>query len=81
MAARVPVVGSNVSGIKEVISCEETGLLFPSNDDNALTQTLERLMINPDLQANLREKAFTFVRQSCGLRKWVSNYEHLFQPS
>lgn len=81
MAARVPVVGSDVRGIREVISHEETGLLFPSDDDHALAQNLERLIKNQGLCESLREKAFTFVSQAHGLKKWVSTYESLFQDN
>lgn len=79
MAARVPVVGSDVRGIREVVSHEETGLLFPSDDDHALAQTLERLIKNQSLCESLSEKAFTFVSQTHGLKLWVSTYKSLFQ--
>lgn len=79
MAARIPVVGSDVRGIREVISHEETGLLFLSDDDSALGQTLERLIKNQSLRESLGEKAFSFVSQSHGVKKWVSKYESLFQ--
>ena len=77
MAARVPVVGSNVRGVQEVVSPEETGLLFPSNDSDALSQALERLIKNHNLSESLSQKAFTFVSQAHGIRQWVSAYERL----
>ena len=79
MAARVPVVGSDARGIKEVISLEETGLLFPSDDDNALAQALERLIKNHEFRNYLSRNAFLFVSQAHGLKQWVCAYERLFQ--
>jgi glycosyltransferase involved in cell wall biosynthesis len=78
MAARVPVVGSNVRGIREVISPEETGLMFPSDDDNALQQVLERLIKNKNLRNDLSKNACIFVSQMHGIKQWVSVYERLF---
>jgi glycosyltransferase involved in cell wall biosynthesis len=79
MAARIPVVGSNVRGINEVVSSGETGLLFPSNDDKALSQTLESLIREDGLRTDLRQRAFAFLSQSHSLGQWVLSYELLFQ--
>jgi glycosyltransferase involved in cell wall biosynthesis len=81
MAAGVPVIGSNVRGIREVISHMETGLLFPSNDVDALTHAFEILIDNPRLASNLKKKAFGFVCQNHGMEQWVSRYERLFDSS
>jgi glycosyltransferase involved in cell wall biosynthesis len=40
MAARIPVVGSDVRGINEIISADDTGLLFPSNNHIVLTSVI-----------------------------------------
>lgn len=49
-----PCVGTRVGGIPEVLG-EESGLLVPPEDPQALTQALEQLLINPDLRARLGE--------------------------
>jgi len=41
MAAGVPVIGSEVAGITEVVTHRKTGLLFPSDDDERLALLLE----------------------------------------
>jgi L-malate glycosyltransferase len=78
MASGVPVVGSDVSGIKEVLSQGETGLLFSSNDDGMLAEALEKLINDQDLRSTLAKKAFDFVRQEHGIDQWVDRYEQLF---
>jgi L-malate glycosyltransferase len=78
MASGVPVVGSDVSGIKEIVSSGETGLLFPSNDGGLLAKALEKLINDPDLRSTLAKKAFDFVRQEHGIDQWVDRYERLF---
>lgn len=79
MAARVPVVGSNVRGIREVVSAEKSGLLFPLDDNKTLAQSFERLIKDRKLRDNLCENAFTFVSQKHAFKQWVSAYERLFQ--
>lgn len=79
MAARVPVVGSDVRAIREVIFEEKTGLLFPSDNDDALARALERVIKNHDLRNDLSRNAFSFVSQAHGMKQWVSAYECLFK--
>jgi len=78
MAAGVPIVASNVSGIKELISTGKTGVLFPSNDDGMLAKALEKLIKNLHLRFTLSKKAFEFVRQEHGIDHWINRYEQLF---
>jgi len=48
MAAGLPVVGSRVGGIPEMIVDGETGLLVPSRNAGALAEALETLVCQPD---------------------------------
>jgi L-malate glycosyltransferase len=79
MAAKVPVVGSDVRGIREIVLHGATGMLFPSNDDRALSRALDSLIRDNGLRRDLREKAFAFVSQTHGMKQWISAYEGLFQ--
>lgn len=79
MAATIPVVGSDVRGIREVISPEVTGLMFPSDNDDALARALERVIENHELRNGLSRNAFSFVCQSHGMKQWVAAYERLFR--
>ncbi len=49
MGSGVPVVASNLSGIPELVEHEQSGLLVPSRDAQALAEALERLYLNPTL--------------------------------
>ena len=79
MAAGVPVIGSRVNGITEVITDQETGLLFPSDDDTSLACQLKRLMESPELSKRLADKAFDFVKNRHSHHNWVRQYVELFQ--
>jgi glycosyltransferase involved in cell wall biosynthesis len=49
MAQHVPVIGSRVSAIPEIVLDGETGVLFPPRDIDALTTALKRLLSDPAL--------------------------------
>lgn len=49
-AAGVPVVGTRVGGVPEMMHEGETGLLVPLFDIPALTEAIERLLMDPDLR-------------------------------
>jgi glycosyltransferase involved in cell wall biosynthesis len=53
MAAGRPVLASRVGGLGEVVVAEETGLLVPPGDADALAAALARLAGDPALRARL----------------------------
>lgn len=53
LAAKCPVIGSDVTGINAVISHEYNGLLFPKGDGQALQGCLERISTEPGLLKTL----------------------------
>lgn len=57
MREGVPVIGSAVPGVQEIIQDGHNGLLAPPGDENALSITLKRLLTNPELQQRLRTGA------------------------
>lgn len=59
-AVGVPVVGSNLGGIAELIEHEANGLLFEVDDAADLARTLQRLLDEPDLLPRLQAQAMPF---------------------
>jgi colanic acid/amylovoran biosynthesis glycosyltransferase len=57
MAAGVPVIASRHAGIPEAVMHEETGLLVPSGDPEALAAALRRLIVAPELRRRLGSRA------------------------
>jgi len=47
MAVGKPVIASRVGGSAEIVRHEENGLLFPSDDDQALTDAIRRFVQDP----------------------------------
>ena len=54
MAAGLPVIVSNVSGLKDVVG--DAGITFPKGDENVLAQTIIETLENPGLSNELSNK-------------------------
>ena len=57
----VPVIGSQVGGIPEVMQKDVNGCLTPPGDFRALDQCLGRMLDNPELPAELQAAAHASV--------------------
>lgn len=57
MAAGVPVIGTNVGGIPEIIQNGVNGLLVPAESPSAITEALNRLLADKQLRESLAENA------------------------
>lgn len=62
MAAGVPVVGTEAGGIPESVVHEETGLLCPVRDGEALARAILRMLGDPELAARCARNARAKVR-------------------
>lgn len=56
MAAKLPIIATNVSAIPEIVEDKTTGLLVPKDDEKALVKAISKLLSNPDLAKNMGEK-------------------------
>ncbi len=56
MAARLPVVSTDVGGVREILGDPPVGLLAPSGDDEKLAEALTRLAKEPALRTKLGEQ-------------------------
>ncbi|WP_028357939.1 glycosyltransferase family 4 protein [Brackiella oedipodis] len=61
--AGLPVIGTDVGGVSEMMLAGQTGLLVPSKDSAALAQALEQLIENPDLRQKMAAKAHDWLYQ------------------
>ncbi len=57
MAIGVPVVSTDISGIPELVRTEQTGLVVPPRDPQALADALARLLADPAFAATLAQRA------------------------
>ena len=61
MAAGLPIVATAVGGVPEILEDNQTGLLVPSRNPQAMAQALARLLNDPDLAARLVASADALV--------------------
>jgi glycosyltransferase involved in cell wall biosynthesis len=78
MASGIPVVGSDVLGINEIVKNDVNGMLFPNNDRVALFDLLCSLLKDENLRNRLSNTAFPFVEREFSLDEKVKDYEKLF---
>jgi sugar transferase (PEP-CTERM/EpsH1 system associated) len=77
-AAAIPAVCSRVGGIPEVIDEGRTGLLFPSGDQDSLTEGVLTLLTDPQLARRLGEAARARVESLFHIRRMAAEYHQQF---
>ncbi|MHA1912380.1 MAG: glycosyltransferase [Candidatus Kariarchaeaceae archaeon] len=66
MASKVPVIGSNVGGITDLIHPKKTGLLFEPGNHSSLVQAVDMLIIDDKLRSSLADAGYKFVLEVYG---------------
>jgi glycosyltransferase involved in cell wall biosynthesis len=81
LAARVPVVSTDVGGVREVVAEGECGFLCAAGDDAALAERLARLADDADLRARLgaagRSRARGEFDEAANHRAYAAVYEEM----
>ncbi|RZD44901.1 MAG: glycosyl transferase [Thaumarchaeota archaeon] len=77
----VPVVGTNVGGIPELITDNETGLLVPSENPDKLADRVNELLSNTKKAKKIADNGNNFVKKNMTwdivLPKYIQFYENL----
>lgn len=77
MASRKPIVASNVDGIPWVVTHEENGLLFESENVAELATMLKRLMADPEFAGRLGQHGFERVHREFSERCYLQNFTRM----
>jgi glycosyltransferase involved in cell wall biosynthesis len=78
MAAGVPIVGTRIPGIADLISEQQTGLAFDVGDADSLAQCLRNLAADRALANRLAESAKLRVTESFSASGMAQHYASLF---
>lgn len=62
MAAKCPVIVSEVGGLKEVVRCCQSGVTVPPGDPESLARGIVRVLTQPDLAQSWAATAYQLVR-------------------
>ena len=80
---KIPVVGTNVGGIPELIKNNETGLLVPPNNPQKLAESVNKLLENKQNADQLANSGYEFVKNNMIwdviLPKYIEFYENLLK--
>jgi sugar transferase (PEP-CTERM/EpsH1 system associated) len=79
LAAGLPVVATNVGGMREIVEEGRTGLLAPAGDDAALAQHVLLLADQPALRTALGERGREVAAARFSERQMHAGYVRLYQ--
>jgi glycosyltransferase involved in cell wall biosynthesis len=72
------VVATNVAGNPEAVINEETGLIVPPKNPEALARAICRLLLNGEEARRMGEKGRKRVKEHFSLEKMVKEYEDVY---
>lgn len=81
MACGVPVIGTDVGGIPEVIEHGKTGYVCPMGDIEKISQNALKVLHNEELQKYFSENAIERVQKIFHQEKIVSQYEKIYEEA
>ena len=81
MASGVPVVGTDVAGIREIVQHGKTGVLVEDDDAPRLTQGLLGVLGDPERARSMADEGRRYVEASHAMGPWIERYEALFQAA
>jgi L-malate glycosyltransferase len=79
-ATGMPVVSTSAGGIRCIVTHEQTGLLVPRNDHDAMAAWAIRLLESPDLASSIARNAYdecAGYRWDAVREKWLAAYARL----
>ncbi|MBL4693277.1 MAG: glycosyltransferase family 4 protein [Magnetovibrio sp.] len=76
---RLACLSTQISAIPELIEQDVTGVLVPSEDNQALATALEKLIRNPQLRQRLGQAGFDRVHDQFDFKGGVGQLMHRFQ--
>ncbi len=82
MAAAIPVIGSDIDGISELIEHGRNGLLFPVGDIKTLAEHLQLLVASPEKRLQLgRSARQTLKRKGVSWKICARTYARLYRQT
>lgn len=74
MSSGLPVIGTKVGGIPEIISDSYNGYLIPPNDVSSLTQKIEKIISDQPTEDKFKSAAVRTVKSKFTLEKQQDNF-------
>jgi glycosyltransferase involved in cell wall biosynthesis len=74
-----PIVAASVGGVPEIITDQETGLLFAKEDVAALAEKMALLLRHPEMAIQLGRTARLRVQERFSFDRFLAGYEDLYR--
>ena len=81
MSAGLPIIASDLSGIRQLIPDDSYGTLLEAGDSDALADALNALIANPEKRAAQSAHAKQRIETSFSIESSCRRYEKLFFES
>ncbi|MFO0810226.1 MAG: glycosyltransferase [Gemmataceae bacterium] len=79
MAAGLPIVATDVGGLREVVAHGDTGFLAPARDDAALAGLIQRLADDPNLRRRMGESGRVRAKERFDEPRMCDDYGRLYE--
>lgn len=80
-AAEIPTVATDIPGTNEALYHEKTGLLVKPDDDQSLAQTIERLLNDPKLAAELARNGTQLLKEKFSWDAHIRTLNSIFKSA
>ena len=81
MAAGVPVIGSDVGGMRYLIHDGENGFVVPPDDVDALTERLRTLLADADLRKRMGSRGYAMAHSQFNERVYVEQFARMVEAA
>ena len=78
-ASGVPVISTDVGGVRDVIIEDQTGYIVPGNDVNSFAEKLFELIENEKKRESMSQNGWIHVRDKFSYQRLVSDTERLYE--
>ncbi len=77
-ASGVPVISTDVGGVKDILDEENTGFVVPKKDPDAFGEKLQFLIENKEIRTKMSQNGWNFVRDKFHYTTLVKNMENYY---
>ena len=77
-ASGVPVISTDVGGVKDIVSEGETGFIVPKKDAKAFAEKLQLLIEQKEIRDKMSQNGWNFVRDKFHYTTLVKNMENYY---
>jgi len=78
-AGGLPVISTDVGGVKDIVANEKTGFIVPVNDLELYAEKLKKLITDQKLREKMSQNGWDHVREQFHYTRLVKNMEDYYR--